>query len=339
MTTSAAIGERADFEQVNRSHHSLLAPLASLARFAVGVVLCLTPVTAVLVLGWLMRLMQRMERHMRKRLQGAVRAHGPRLPHWITAETSTPATFFMRYLGSLVDNFRQGLAATATLAAGTLPFTLLWLFSWWGGWENSFNKGYEQAWVGRTIGLIGVAISLPLLVRLPMALAHQAAEGSMAAFFAFREVRKLIRLASWRYVGLCLLFLLAAFPLFVAKGGPVFVEQWSHGFADRNAAEIDAFRGSYRLWATAYLLAALLFLRRASARLHARAAHALATRDPSPSMLSWVPAVVRGCLLCAIWLAFSMQIFIAQFLNHQWLAWLNPPLVALPWLSPLGASL
>src|SRR5262249_57801301 len=140
------------------------------------------------------------------------------------------------------------------------------------------------------------------------ALANQAAEGRMASFFAFREVRKLIRLASWRYVGLSLLFLLAAFPLFVAKAAPVFVEQWSPGFAGRNAAEIDAFRGSYRLWATAYLLAVLLFLRRASARLHARAAHALATGDPSPSMLSWVPIVLRGFLLWVIWLAFSMHI-------------------------------
>jgi hypothetical protein len=148
-----------------------------------------------------------------------------------------------------------------------------------------------------------------------------------------------MRHASWRYVGLCLLFVLAAFPLFVAKGGPVFVEQWSQGFAERNAAEIDAFRGSYRLWATTYLLAVLLFLRRGSARLHARAAHALAHGDPSPSILSWVPTALRGFLLGAIWLVFSMQIFIGQFLNHQWLAWLNPALVALPWLSPLGASL
>ena len=340
MTTSAAIGERADFGQGDSSRLSLPARLASLARFAIGVVLCLTPAMAVLVLGWLMRLMQRVEEHTRKRLQGAVAGkHGPRLPYWITTETLTSATFPTRRFVSLVDNFRQGLAAAVTLAAGTLPFTLLWLFSWWGGWENSFNKGYEQAWVGRTIGLIGVAISLPLLARLPMALAHQAAEGRMAAFFAFREVRKLIRLASWRYVGLSLLFLLAAFPLFVAKAAPVFVEQWSPGFAGRNAAEIDAFRGSYRLWATAYLLAVLLFLRPASARLHARAALELATGNPSSSLLSRIPAVLRSLLLGAISLAFVMQIFIGQFLNHQWVAWLNPPLVALPWFSPLGATL
>ncbi len=340
MTAGAAITERADFAPTKRGRRSLLSRLASLARFAVGVVLCLTPVTAILVLGWLMRLMQREEEFTRKRLRGAAGGEiGPRLPHWITVETPTSKSRLARWLGSLVDNLRQGLTALVTLAVGTFPFTLLWLFSWWGGWENSLNKGYEQAWVGRTIGLIGVAISLPLLARLPMALAHQAAEGRIGAFFAFLEVRKLIRCASWRYVGLSLLFVLAALPLFVAKGAPVFVEQWSPGFTDRNAAEIEAFGRSYRFWATAYLLAALVFLRRASARLHACAALVLADGSASPSLLSSIAAIARSLLLGIVWFAFVAQIFVAQFLNHLWVAWLNHPLVALPWLPPLGATL
>jgi hypothetical protein len=336
----AAVVERTDFAETNRGRRSLLTRFASVVRFALGVILCLTPVTAILVLGWLMRLMQREEDHARKRMQAAALGeHGPRLPHWITGETPHSASRLTRWFGSLLDNLRHGLAALVALAIGTLPFTLLWLFSWWGGWENSFNKGYEQAWVGRTIGLLGVAIALPLLARLPMALAHQAAEGRIGAFFAFREVRRLIRLASWRYVGLSLLFVLAALPLFVAKGAPVFVEQWSPGFTERNAAEIEAFGRSYRFGATAYLLAALVFLRRASARLHARAALVLAAGNASPSLLSSVAAIVRSLLLGILWFALVVQIFVGQFLNHQWLAWLNHPLVGLPWLPPLGAAL
>jgi hypothetical protein len=339
VTTTAAV-ERIDFAATTRRRHSLLAALASLARFAVGVILCLTPVTAIFVLGWLMRLMQRQEDYARRRMQGAARGeHAPRLPHWITSEAPDSAGRIARWFGSLLDNLRQGLAALVALALGTLPFTLLWLFAWWSGWDNSFNKGYEQAWVGRTIGLIGVAIALPLLARLPMALAHQAAEGRIGAFFAFREVRGLIRLAGWRYVGLSLLFVLAALPLFVAKGAPVFVEQWSPGFTERNAAEIEAFGRSYRFWATVYLLAALVFLRRASARLHARAALVLAAGNASPSLLSSIAAIARSLLLGIIWFALVVQIFVGQFLNHQWVAWLNHPLVALPWLPPLGAAL
>jgi hypothetical protein len=338
--TAAAVVEQTDFAKAHRGRPSLLARFASVARFALGVILCLTPVTAILVLGWLMRLMQREEDHARKRMQAAAAGEQrPRLPHWITGETPRSAGRLTRWFGSLVDNLRHGLAALAALAVGTLPFTLLWLFSWWGGWENSFNKGYEQAWVGRTIGLVGVAIALPLLTRLPMALAHQAAEGRIGAFFAFREVRRLIRLASWRYVGLSLVFVLAALPLFVAKGAPVFVEQWNPGFTDRNAAGIEAFGQSYRFWATAYLLAALLFLRRASARLHARAALALAAGNASPSLLASTAAIVRSLLLGILWFAFVVQIFVGQFLNHQWVAWLNHPLVGLPWLPPLGAAL
>jgi hypothetical protein len=340
VTTSTATAEPHHLVEIGRGRHSLFARLVSFARFVVGIVLCLTPVTAVLVLGWLMRLMRREEAYAHQRLQGVTRGEpGPRLPHWVTGDTPTSASFFTRWLGSLFDNLLQGLAALVTLAAATLPFTLLWLLSWWGGWDKSFNKGYEQAWVGRTIGLIGVAISLPLLARLPMALAHQAVEGRIGAFFAFREVRKLIRRAGWRYVGLSLLFVLASLLLFVAKGAPVFVEQWSPGFTDRNAAEIETFGRTYRFWATAYLLAALVFLRRASARLHARAALASADGNASPSLLSSIAAIARSLLLGIVWFAFVVQVFVGQFFNHQWVAWLNHPVIALPWLPPLGATL
>jgi hypothetical protein len=340
VIASAVLAERASLEQTNRARRSVRARLASLGRFAVGVVLCLTPATAILVLGWLMRLMQREDHYARERLQGARHGgHGPHLPHWIMGETPGSSGLLTRWLGSLVDNLRNGLAAVVTLALGTLPFTLLWLFAWWGGWENSFNKGYEQAWVGRTIGFIGVAIALPLLARLPMALAHQAAEGTMSAFFAFRDVRKLIRAAGWRYVGLSLLFVLSALPLFVAKGAPVFVEQWSPGFSDRNAAEIEAFGRSYRLWATGYMLAALVLLRRASARVRARAMLAHAVAKTSPSLLCSIAAIAQSLVCGVVWFAFVVQIFIGQFLNHQWIAWLNHPFIALPWLPPLGAPL
>jgi len=83
----------------------------------------------------------------------------------------------------------------------------------------------------------------------------------------------------------------------------------------------------------------LVFLRRASARLHARAALVLAAGNASPSLLSSIAAIARSLLLGILWFALVAQIFVGQFLNHQWVAWLNHPLVALPWLPPLGAAL
>ncbi len=312
--------------------------LRSGIRLFIGIILCLTPVTAILVLGWLMRMMAREERFARARLSGSADpSQRPTLPAWFVCDAPGKTGVVARWIGSLRENIRMGCAAFVTVAAATLPFTLLWLFSWWAGWENSFNKGYEQAWIGPTLGLLGVAISLPLLARLPMALAHQAATGSTKAFFAIFEVRGLIRLASWRYVWLSILFVAAALPLSIVKVAPVFIEHWRPGFSARSPAEIAEFADAYRFWATVYVLLALIYLRRASARLHARAA---LKRESRPASSKWSGAgnVLRSLLLWLIWFGFVAQLYVTQFLNHQWTGWLSHPLILLPWLPPLGTS-
>lgn len=340
MTATDALPSSGSVEPASRWHTALLGRVASLVRFLAGVIFCLTPITAVLVLGWLMRLMQREEALTSARLQGqSAGIRRARLPRWIMAEAQASAKGLTRWFGSLIDNARFGLAAFVTVAAGTLPFTLLWLFSWWGGWENSFNKGYEQAWVGPTVGLIGVAISLPLLARLPMALAHQAAEGRMSAFFARREVRRLIRAASWRYVLLSFLFVAAAVPLFLAKSAPVFVEQWSPSFLDRNAAEIQDFAGTYRFVWAIFLLAVLVLLRRMAARLHARAALEILNQDKERAGSFSLGGTLQTLFLWLIWFGLVVQIYVGQFVSHQWVSWLNHPLIELPWFLPLGVPL
>ena len=316
----------------------LFARLAGLGRLVVAVLLALTPVTAILVLGWLLRLMQREEALARAQLQrSGRRGRSAALPTWLCGGAEPAHNWRQRWFGGLAENIRSGIASLATVALGTLPFSLVWLLSWWGGWENSFNKGYEQAWVGPSLGLIGVAVALPLLARLPMALAHQAVEGRAAAFFRIREVRLLIRLAGWRYVWLAFLCVAAAFPLFVLKSAPVFVEQWRPGLLDRNLEEVEAFANSYRLWATAYLVAALVFLRRYAAGLHARAALKLVALPQSRTRSATLGGMLRAILLWIIWFGLVAQVFVGQFVSHQWVSWVNHPLIALPWLPPLGA--
>ncbi len=314
------------------SRHWLWARLTSLVRFAFGILLCQTPVTAVFVLGWLMRMMHREEAFARARLAGRHRvAPRPVLPHWIGGEGEAGGRL-SRLFGAAVENVRHGAAAILTVFIGTAPFTVLWLLSWWGGWENSFNKGYEQAWVGPTIGLIGTAIALPLLAYQPMALAHQAAQGSIRAYFDFATILRLIRLVIWRYLGLSLLIVVAALAVLVAKAAPVFIEHWRPGFMDRDSEAVQAFANSYRFWMSALVLALVIVLRRASARLHARAAHKLAQQRTGRSWIGFGVGVVQVVLLMAIWFALVAQIYVGQFVNHHWFGWINVPILGLPWL-------
>ena len=287
---------------------------------------------AVFVLGWLMRMMHREEAFARAGLSaGTYGGARPRLPYWIGGEVAAPGRF-SRLLGSAIENLKLGLAATLTLFLGTAPFAVLWLLSWWGGWENSFNKGYEQAWAGPTIGLIGTAIALPLLAYQPMALAHQAARGTIRAYFDVATVVRLIRAVAWRYLGLSILIVVAALSVLIAKAAPVFIEQWRPGFMERDADAVREFANSYRFWVSAGVLALLLFVRRASARLHARATIVAAQSQSKQSWFGFGVGLVQCALLMSVWFALVAQIYIGQFFNHHWFGWLNVPLLGLPWL-------
>ena len=150
--------------------------LHAVFSFLVGTALCLTPVTSLVVLGWLMRRM-RMVALRRAGMAGA-------RPGWILG--GPDASGLGRILGGLAANIRDGVMAAVALAVATAPFSVIWLLSWWAGWENSFSKGYEQAFVGPALGLFGVAVFSSVMIWLPMALAHQAVENRAFALFEFR---------------------------------------------------------------------------------------------------------------------------------------------------------
>ena len=152
-------------------------------RIVFGIVLCQAPVTAVLALGWSYRFLRREAfrcwfRAARAEAQrgdfAAFVADDPKLagvalwPNWINGQGYKPTppdkldkmrlvawhagVLFERATGSLWSNLRTGVKALLTLWMVTLPAGLLWLIAWWSGWNNSFSKGYEQAWVGSRIG-------------------------------------------------------------------------------------------------------------------------------------------------------------------------------------------
>ena len=86
-------------------------------------------------------------------------------------------------------NAKAGTLAALQPGSVTLPLMVLWLLSWWGGWENSFNKGYEQAWVGPVIGVGGDGLIILAMTYVPLAQARQATEGTWRSFFDYRLVR------------------------------------------------------------------------------------------------------------------------------------------------------
>jgi hypothetical protein len=339
-------------------------------RLMVGIVLCLTPITAVIVLGWLMRLMRREIAIAAVRLPGnlgrnraiAALARSPEFGHlahwpgWLgTGDERVSGPW--RWFAGLAANVRQGLATTITLGLATLPFGLFLLFSWWAGWENSFNKGYEQAWVGPIMALAGIALALMVLSHLPLTLAHQAAEERIAAFFAIGTVRRLMRMVRWRHVVLALATVVAALPLTAAKVLPAFIEAWRPGFAGLSSQAVAQTALRWQIGASIYLMFALVLLRRAAARVYARAALKVPTQvggfvervrvavvpgspyavaaDGSAAM-RLAAAVLATLTLAVVWFGFIAQIYVAQFINHRWFDWLNYPLISLPWIPRLG---
>ncbi len=331
---------------------------------AVAIILALSPITAILVLGWLVRLMRRevaiavlrerlgINRSAAMSMLASRPATAPLAPWtgWLRA-SSERKSWAGRRLGGLVETARAGLAASLVLALATLPFTALLLLSWWAGWENSFNKGYEQAWVGPSLAILGIGIALFVLPHLPMGLAHFAAERRFSAMFELPTLRALIRARRWRTVWLALVAMLACLPIALARILPVFIENLQPGFADLPPDLIEAAARNWHVLPTVYLVLALILLRRAQARCYARAAltlplekapfcHAIAEQfDPGQgraetraSKRTLRGALISTLLLLAIWFAFIAQLYVAQFANHGWWNWLNHPLIGLPWV-------
>ena len=206
--------------------------------FVIGTLLCLTPVTALVVLGWLMRRMRRVALAPGRVGRGATAGPG----FWVR---QGKARWRALAWAGLAANIREGVMAAVALALATAPFSVIWLLSWWAGWENSFSKGYEQAFVGPALGLFGVAVFCVTMVWLPMALAHQAVTNRAFALFEFRAVRSAVRHSGWGY-----LFLAALRRSFFSL--PLFAGTRSGGFCQRHRARLRhherrGYRGACKL--------------------------------------------------------------------------------------------
>lgn len=307
--------------------------LGGLKSLIIGTLLCLTPPTSLLVLGWLMRRMRLVA--LRKSGLEAVP------PGWLLGE----GRGVTRWIGGLAANVREGVMAGISLALATAPFTVIWLLSWWAGWENSFSKGYEQAFVGPLLGLVGVAIFCALMIWLPLALVHQAVENRALALFEWRMVRSAVRHTGWGYVLFAAATVIFALPLFAGRGLVTFASGLISGFDEMTAQQAAELAGRIDLALAAYIFVALVILRGWSARIYANAV-ARALDGPDAEMWAASPLAsgrlggrrswrlthwMRAALLALIWFGLVAQIFVGQFLNHDWHLWMTHPFILLPW--------
>lgn len=298
-----------------------------------GPLLALTAPTSIILLGWLQR---------RMRIVALRKAGLPAAtPGWILGSRGDGR--IVRWLGGLGANIREGLSAFVSLALATLPFTAIWVLAWWAGWENSFSKGYEQAFVGPMLAFFGIGLFMVLMIFIPLGLAHQAVEGRTLALFELRRVRSAYRETGWGYLALTVATVIMAMPVFAGRGLVTFAEGLYPALADMSASEASALAGRITLLKSLYVTAALIVLRNWAARIYSAAAVRAAHREPDLWQGSVMGALsveaprrwrggrwLRTIMIALLWFGLAAQIFVAQFLNHAWWVWLTHPFLVLP---------
>ncbi len=312
-----------------------LRALAVIRDLIAGTLLCLTPVTAIIALGWVTRRMgATVDRHWGDAAERPGCVMGYR-----------GGGVLQRLLGGLSANIEAGLRTLLGLFVLTLPFTLAWLGAWWAGWENSFNKGYEQSAVGPVVWMLATLLSLPVLAHLPIALAHAGAERRLGAFFELRRIRSVAAASGWRLPWLAFLSVAAAAIIFAMRAFPVFIEGPFPDFAALSAERQAEIAGQIDLAFAALVFVMVVYLRHRAAVIYAiaapRAAQGRAAEQwdghraqfvqlqrEAPSRFS---STVWIAFACVIWLGLPLLIVAGQFLNYAPALWVVHPLLTLPW--------
>lgn len=250
-----------------------------LFRLFVGVLFCLTPVTAVIAVGWTARAMRRSSLKRLYRSTGgkdfatfaAARpdtAGVARWPNWVLGVKGRD-TGIARALGGLWANIKTGVLILTNVWILTLPAGLIWLGAWWAGWNNSFTKGYEQALVAPLASVAAVGLFALVMTYLPMAQARQAMAGRWRAFWSVRTVRHLARRTRVRLLILALATLALALPVTGIRVFPMAAQNIVPGFAGMSDDELRGILNLFFVAATFFVFPAYVFVHLWSARLYA----------------------------------------------------------------------
>jgi hypothetical protein len=252
----------------------------------------------------------------------------------------------------------------------------LMMFSWFSGWDNSFNKGYEQFSVGAILGWVGITLFVAVMFYLPMAQARFAVTQRSRDFYAFRVVRRVIRRQWLSTLGLVAGYALAGLPLMLAGSFLGLATASQDGNSPNPLGELTpqealSFLQAYYFWWGWYVFAAFLLLRCWAARIYAKGVQAcvrterLALTDldtwerqametcrvaeatsPPKRRVLWLGNTTARLLLggtaaLILWFSLAAQTYVTQFFAFQpeVRRWVNHPLIQVPWFSHIPGHL
>jgi len=343
--------------------------LAGAWTIFVAMVLCQSVATSVVVVGWTYRLMQRRAIDYWSRLGGQTRYRTP-LPEWAFRK---PVAGIWGAFWPLIENFKVGAQALLTTWTLTLPACALWQFGWYSGWDNSFNKGYEQSLVGAGIAWLGIVLFITAMLYLPVAQARHAVTGQWRAFFDFKTNRKIVKSSRFSCLLLALGYTAAGLPITFSMLAPYFVgnsysaliampqsEQlaWLERFYFFTALPLFVLFVALRLAATRIYAAGVVGLLRArsltvedlrGAERQAFVDMALLDAFPTaeterPGLAVWASRglgrFVAAALTVVLWFGLAGQTFAGQFLHYRPVrGWLNQPLIQAPTIRHIPSAL
>lgn len=366
----------------SRGRRALFLPI----KFVVGMVSCQSILGALVVAGWVLRVMQRGALKEWWRSAGRTKAPGT-FAQFLAADPETagqvswPNWFLAQdfrgwrtLLSSYVNNVKLGIQGMFNAWVFTLPAGVLWLFGWHFGWDNSFNKGYEQFWVGPALSWLGIFLFMAAMFYVPMAQARQAVTGNWKSFYQFDLVWKLVRRRWLASLGLAVLYAAASIPIMWLSAVPTFFTNINPRVQDYTDRQVLGALNSFYFWSALVFFPAYVFLRMVAARIYASAVlHSVQAGVIPPEALAenewkalhrlgllevrtalppktWVRIVqwagsragraTAGFLTALAWFGFVAQIYIREFFNyHVATGWLNQPLVQLPWFHHVPARL
>ncbi len=355
--------------------------------FVAGTFFCFNPLLSIIALGWLTRWTQSRVlwgwwRSSDRRDQESFPEFGQSLsqpviahPRWLWGEpllASQPQTtwqkvkrFFYVPFGSLWLNLKTGVVMLFAMQLLLGLPCLLMHFGWVLGWLNSFNKGYEQAWMGPTFSLLGILLFVLAMLYIPMARAHLAVTGRLRSFFEVRFIWRLARIRLAASLGLAAVIALLSVPLEILKTLPLgFDDGYNPLWANATDAEVQSLLNNYYGLVSLILFGSMILSLMLSARVYRKSLLRALERgditreELSERVRSWLarldalpstdqtkaPVVVRGLkmlvrpalysALVVIWLLFTFKVYVGEFFQrHRTSGFLNHALVQIPCLT------